>query len=197
MKTEILKQKLKRHLLLAATTAICLIAFSNAASAQIYKAAPGSALKVNGSSNLHDWVMNAQSIQAEGQFVFKGNDLQDITSLTFSLPVNGLKSKEDLMDSRAYKALKEEQFKRIVFKLISATVTGNMVKATGTLTISGVSKEVVLQAKSVEGADGTISFIGNKKIKMTEFGIKPPTFMMGALKVADEVAIDFTLKLKK
>ena len=196
MKTDILKQGLKKFTA-AIAALICVFLFSEAATAQTYKAAAGSAIKVNGTSNLHDWTMNAQTVQAEGNLVFKGDDLQDITSLTFSLPVNGLKSKEDLMDSRAYKSLKEADFKRISFKLNSATVTGNVVKAIGSLTIAGVTKEVALLAKSTVAADGSISFVGSQKLKMSAFGIKPPTFMMGALKVGDEVDINFNLKLKK
>lgn len=184
-------------LLIPVVTSLCLLGSPKAASAQTYKVAAGSLIQVDGTSNLHDWKMKAQSFSSDAQLVFKGTDLQDVTALNFTLPVQNLKSNESLMDTRAYKALKEEQNKNITFKLTSATVTGGVIKANGNLTIAGVTKEVALQAKSVVGADGSVTITGSRKVKMSEFGIKPPTFMMGALKVGDEITIDYTLKLKK
>lgn len=180
---------------------ISLTGFSFISKAQVYKAVTSS-LKVEGTSNLHDWVMETQNVPAEAQLAFKGDQLQDITSLTLSLPVKNLKAKEDLMNTRAYKAMKADQYNKVTFKLASGSVTplqGDQytVKATGTLTIAGVPKEVALQAKAVTNADGTVTFTGSRKIKMSEYGINPPSFMFGALKVADEVTIDFNLKLKK
>jgi len=184
-------------LLIPVVTSLCLLGSPKAASAQTYKVAAGSLIQVDGTSNLHDWKMKAQSFSSDAQLVFKGTDLQDVTALNFTLPVQNLKSNESLMDTRAYKALKEEQNKTITFKLTSATVTGGVIKANGNLTIAGVTKEVALQGKSVVGADGSVTITGSRKVKMSEFGIKPPTFMMGALKVGDEITIDYTLKLKK
>jgi hypothetical protein len=37
---------------------------------------------------------------------------------------------------------------------------------------------------------------GSKKIRMTEFGVKPPSFMLGALKVGDEVTVEYTARFK-
>lgn len=167
------------------------------ASAQTYKAVAGSEIKVIGTSNIHDWTMVATSTTGEAQLTVKGGQLSDITALTFTLPVKNLKGKEDLLNSRAYKAMKADKNPNITYKLSSATVTGDVIKSTGALTISGVTKEVTLQAKGTENADGTITVTGSRKIKMSEFGVQPPSFMLGALKVADEVTVSFTLKLRK
>lgn len=169
--------------------------FSTAAKAQVYKTVGGS-IKVLGTSNLHDWEMVAQNVPADAQFTIKGNQVQDISSFNFTLPVKSLKAKEDLMNSRAYKAMKADKFATITFKLASAEVSQSVVKATGALTIAGTTKQVTLQGKAVENADGTVTVSGSRKIKMSEFGITPPTFMLGALKVGDEVTVEYTLKLK-
>ena len=164
--------------------------------AQTYKAVAGSSIKVLGTSNLHDWQMLAQSFAAEAQLSIKNNQVQDISSLSFSLPVKNLKAKEDLMNSRAYKAMKEDKFPTISFKLASAELSQSAVKATGALTIAGVTKQVALQGKVTENADGSVTVSGSRKIKISDFGITPPSFMLGALKVGDEVTIEYTLKLK-
>jgi hypothetical protein len=46
----------------------------------------------------------------------------------------------------------------------------------------------------VVNPDKTITITGAQKIKMSEFGVKPPTFMLGALKVGDVVTVEYNLK---
>lgn len=101
------------------------------------------------------------------------------------------------METRAYKALKSESFNKITFKLTSATVQQGTIKAIGILNIAGVSNEISLQTNYTVSADGTVTCKGSKTIKMTDYKITPPSFMMGALKTKDDVALDLTLKFKK
>lgn len=170
----------------------------DAQSQTLYKTIPGSQIKVFGTSNIHDWNMTASTFTCEGIFKVKDGELQDLTSLTFSLPVTNLKSKEDLMDTRAYKALNATEFNKITFKLKEASVIPQQkLKVTGTLTISGVSKEVVMLTSYVMNSDETITCKGSKVIKMSDHNIKAPSFMMGALKTGNDVTIDVLLKLKK
>lgn len=162
-----------------------------------YKAIAGSSIEVKGSSNIHDWKMDAKSIPAEAVLEVEGNQVTSIKSLSFTLPVKTLKGKEDLLNTRAYKAMKEDAHKNVVFKLTSATVSQNVIKANGTLTIAGVTKPVSLQANATVNADGTVTCVGSKKLKMSDHGIAPPSFMLGALKVVDDITVAFNLKLKK
>lgn len=170
---------------------------SNAQAQATYKATTGSSLKVNGTSNIHDWAMEAKSIPADVVLEVEGTQVTDITSLNFTLPVKNLKGKEDLLNSRAYKAMKEDAHKNISFKMTSGSVSQNIIKVNGTLTIAGVAKPVALQAKATVNADGTVTCVGSRKLKMSDHGIAPPSFMLGALKVVDDITIDFNLKLKK
>lgn len=162
-----------------------------------FKVAGGSQIKVDGTSNIHDWTMNATSFACEGTYVLNGGQLVDVTALSFTLPVANLKGKEDLLNTRAHKALKADQHNKISFKLTKADVVAaqKVIKVAGNLTIGGVTKPVTLQTNYTVNGDELICK-GSKSIKMSEFGIKAPSFMMGALKVADAVTIDLNLKLK-
>lgn len=171
--------------------------YAGNAAAQTYKPTAGSSLKVNGTSNVHDWVMEAQAVPAEVALVVEGTQVKDIKSLTLTLPVRNLKAKDDIMNTRAYKTLKEDANKNITFKMTSGSVSQNDIKVNGTLTIAGVSKPVALQAKATVNSDGTVTCTGSRKIKMSEYGITPPSFMLGAMKVGDDITINFDLKLKK
>lgn len=185
------------------TTLIAVVsfaAFATSVSAQaIYKIAPGSQIKVSGTSNIHDWTMVATNFSSEGSLLFKNGQLQDISSLSMTLPVNNLKSKEDLMDKRAYTALKAESNPRITYKLTGAVVLPQqkLIKTTGTLSIGGVSNQIELQTAYLVNSDGLITCKGSKSIKMSDYKIKAPSFMLGALKTGNEVIIDLTLVLKK
>jgi polyisoprenoid-binding protein YceI len=162
-----------------------------------------SEVKVSGTSNLHDWTMKGSGLTCEAQFTVNAASLlqlMTLNGLTFSMPVTSLKSSENLLNTRAYKAMKAESHKNIIFKLSSAVITaqGNnhyAVKAQGQLTISGVTRDVTLQATSQIQPDRTVLISGSKKMKMSDFGITPPSFMFGALKTADDITIDFNLKL--
>ncbi len=171
----------------------------NGKSQSLYALTAGSSIKVSGTSNLHDWDMNATNFTCDGTLTVKGEQVQGIDAFSFVLPVNNLKSKESLMDTRAYKAMKAEEFPKIAFKLTDATpVAGQKtVKAVGTLTIAGVTNTVTLMAAYQVNADESVTYKVSKVIKMTEYKIKPPSFMLGALKTGDDLTIDIVLKMKK
>lgn len=173
------------------------VAFTQSSVAQTYKIAQGSEIKVAGTSNIHDWNMQTTAISGDAQVALTGKNLTDVKTLNFSTVVKNLKGKEDLLNSRAHKAMKADKFPTIAFKLNSASVSGDVVKGSGSLTIAGVTKEVAVQGKALENADGSLSINGSRKIKMSEYGIQPPSFMLGALKVADEINVTYNLKLKK
>ncbi|RRN76707.1 YceI family protein [Pseudoxanthomonas sp. SGD-10] len=171
--------------------------FTSNVIAQTYKPIVGSSVKVNGTSNIHDWTMEAKTIPAEVVLEVEGTEVKGIKSLNLTLPVKSLKGKEDLLNTRAYKAMKEDAHKNISFKMTSGSVAQNVIKVNGTLTIAGVSKPVALQAKASVNADGTVTVVGSRKLKMSDHGIAPPSFMLGALKVVDDITIEYNLKLKK
>ena len=63
------------------------------------------------------------------------------------------------------------------------------------LTLGGVEKPVVVIAKARE-ENGMLRVSGTQKVEMSDFGLKPPTLMMGTLKVGNEVTVGFDLLLK-
>lgn len=198
----IASSQIKRGLLVIIFFLLMLTVFNLSAQTTSYQSIPAnSSIKVSGSSNLHDWTMKNEILTAGAAFIFKDGKLIDMTALNFSMKVANLKGDEDLLNSRAHKAMNSDKYSTINFKLTSATATplsnGHYtIKANGKLEISGTSKDVVLYADAVQNSDKTISCNGSEKLKMSEYGVKPPSFMFGALKVTDEVTINFNLKFK-
>src|ERR1700729_435025 len=120
-------------------------------------------MKLSGTSTLHKWTMDAKTFSGEGQFVFKQgttDQLASITTLNFSLAVQDLKSGESALDKNAYKALKSDQYKDILYKLASAKVLHGkdnqyLLQTQGSLTIAGVTKEVAMDVDCTVNKDAT------------------------------------------
>jgi polyisoprenoid-binding protein YceI len=164
----------------------------------------GTDIKVLGTSNLHNWTMDAREISCSAKFIFAGNNFQpqSLAALNLSVPVHNLKSGESMMDSRAYTALKADKFGTMALVLTSATIVPGqknqfLVKGTGNLNIAGASRPVVIDAACQVNADGTIGCTGTEHLKMSDYQIKAPSFMLGALKTGDDLTINFSLILKK
>jgi len=160
-------------------------------------------VKVLGSSNVHDWTMIAQNPVCEADFTSAAGDVpKALKSFSFSVDAKSLKSEHSSMDDRTYKTIKADEFPKIVFKLTSATITPGVkekftINATGNLTIAGVTKVITLQVNGAVKSDNTINCSGSQKIKLTDFKISPPSFMLGAMKVKDDLTIQYNLNFKK
>lgn len=79
----------------------------------------------------------------------------------------------------------------IRFRSSAATLDGATLTVVGTLNIAGGSRSVTVPLTVAE--DGTIR--GRVTIVQSDFGIKPFSIMMGALKVADPVEVQIETKL--
>jgi polyisoprenoid-binding protein YceI len=169
-----------------------------------YKLSPGQNvnIKVLGSSNVHDWTMVSSLMESQGEFKFDGDrQLVALHSFSFSMDAKSLKSEHTSMDDRTYKTMKADQYPKIIFKLNSAVITAvqknkYLIKATGDLVIAGVTQNITLNVTAVVNADNTISCTGSQKIQLTDYKIEPPSFMLGAMKVKNDLTIQFNLTYK-
>jgi polyisoprenoid-binding protein YceI len=188
--------------------AIFLMAFSTVPLFGINVRADGTAgadIKVLGTSNLHDWSMEDKDVSCTAKFTYssgKSTIPNGLTSFSFSLPVHSLKSGKSGMDSKAYGAMNAKDGGNIVFTASASTITPGgrnqfSVTSHGSLTIAGVAKSIVLVAGCEAMPDGSVKCTGTDKMKMSDYGIKPPIYMLGALKTGDALTINFTMVVKK
>lgn len=185
--------------ILALVAVFSLVSFSQRSQSQTpYRILTGSQVTVSGTSTLHQWSMQANDFKGEGNFVLTEGELKDVTAFQFMLPVTNLKSKEKQMDNRAYKALKAHEHDKITFKLTDATVLPQqkIIRATGDLTLAGVTNQVELQTAYAVHADQSITCKASQSLKMSDYHIQPPKFMMGKVKTGDEVTVNILLQLK-
>lgn len=153
---------------------------------------------VQGTSSLHDWESNVEKLEANGSYVMADNALTDIKDVVVKIPVTSLKStKGRMMDNKTYEAFDSKKNPTITFTLTGKTINeaNNTVNVSGNLNMAGVTKaiDILLSYKVLPG--GGLQVSGSKKINMTEFKMEPPTAMMGAIVVGDEVTVNFELVL--
>lgn len=161
-------------------------------------------LSIKGTSSLHDWEMKSSKGKCEVEFVIGANDkITAINSLKFDLDPTSIKSEYTMMDNNTYKALKTKSYKSISFVLASGTVTQTdavsyVVKVLGNLTIAGKTQKIDLAATAkYNSADKSFTVNGSKKLKMTDYGVDPPTAMLGTIKTGNDITISFTSKIVK
>ena len=198
-----MKQTNKNHLKKLASLSLLLFLLFNVSAQVKYNKTANLDLTVSGTSTLHDWDMKSSQGSFEATFVLNNTGaISSISGLSFSTPSNALKSGHDAMDKNAYKALKIDKTASINYIATSATVTplstaDFLVKSQGKLTIAGVTLDTEISATCKINSDKTISIMGSKKISMKEFGMAPPSFMMGTIKTGNDVTLKFDLKLVK
>jgi polyisoprenoid-binding protein YceI len=148
---------------------------------------------VFGTSTMHDWEMKSASRTGTANLTVTDSKLTDINSIDITLLTESIKSEKKSMDKVAYETLKTDKFKNIKYVLKTADkVNETTWNLTGTYTIAGVSKVLKTQVKT-SVVNGVVTFQGSNKITFTEFGMKSPTAMFGAIKTGEDLTIKFNL----
>ena len=160
-------------------------------------------MTIEGTSTMHDWHMKSSAADIAAMIETDASGkVTGIKSMSFTMAAKSLKSGKDAMDKNAYKALKADKNPNISASLKSAEVTTKdnktyMIKAIVKLTIAGKTLETELNATAKHINDNSYSISGEKKISMKEYGMEPPSFMLGAVKTGNDVNIHFDVVLNK
>jgi hypothetical protein len=157
---------------------------------------------IEGTSNIHDWDMKSdKGICNSVLDIDKLGSLTSMSTLSFSIPAQSLKSEHSGMDKNTYKALNTSRYSSIQFVAGSVDIkpsgtSGHLLTARGKLTIAGVSKDVILTATGVTNADKSITYSGSYQLKMTDYNVDPPTALLGTIRTGDKITVKYSLVLK-
>jgi polyisoprenoid-binding protein YceI len=196
------------RLVIGATLAAGALWAPAAAKAAALTLDPASRLWFDGDSTLHTFQSTATRIDVNGSLDASTSDLRgavaagNVKSLDLTIPVADLKSGENGLDKNMRKALKADDHPTITFGLESYDLSGCAPKAStcpvhakGKLQIAGVEREEDLAADVGFETDG-LTVKGSKELLMSDFGIKPPTMMLGTIKVKDKIVVRYDIKLR-
>ena len=190
-----------------ALTALALLALAVRSWAQI-AVSPAGSLRIEGDSTLHKWSSTCTVVAmtftlADGapQSLSEAIKASKVKSMDVKISVAGIKSGESGLDKNMRKAMDADKYPDVVYhldhyELAKGAGDGVMTaKTSGQLTISGQTKPVTIDVEFRLGQDAA-ALKGSYTLDMSDYGIKPPTLMLGAIKVRDPITVRFDLVLK-
>jgi hypothetical protein len=177
--------------------------------------APGASLELDGDSSLHRYSAKAHGMRASAGLdatrLASAAQPPDLEGLirghfvrTFQLivPVAELTSGEHGLDVNMRKALKGDRFKEIRFQMDSYDVAlpagGPDIAVTlhGRLSLAGVERNIDVGATGLR-VKGGLQITGSKDLLMTDYQIKPPVILLGAIKTKNLITVKFNATLQR
>lgn len=210
---------MKKHTLIAGTITLLLMAPAASPAADqmtTYNARSGSKMRIEGTSNIHDWQVESPFIGGmmqvgpgfpteRGQAATPGK--MEVKADVF-IQVRSLKSVEkdgkpysDKMDEIMWEHLKEPQHKRIVYQLSELALkeapktkdAPYVFDAKGSLAVAGVTNQISMVVNILPLDGNRLEITGKHTLKMTSFKVEPPApkIALGLIKTGDEVTLVF------
>jgi len=169
-----------------------------------YVAQPGGGqVKVEGTSTLHDWSVESKLIggyiEIDSSFNLDKPQPGKVNArVAVLIPVRQLKSDKTAMDTVMYDSMKEKDHRRIDYRLTEmslkeapkASDAPFVFDTKGELIVAGVTNKVQIPVTMVRVGADKLKFTGSIPVKMTSFGIQPPT-KLGVFSTGDDVKLSF------
>jgi len=160
-------------------------------------------VSIAGTSNIHAYTASTDAVRVRRVQLAHGvmgpNVWERIVTpgavdaFEVAIPAATLSSPKESLDRNMHKALKVAEHPDVVFRLLRleprAEAPGAL-RAVGLLQIAGVEREVAVQL-TTERTDAALKVQGTLDLQMTDYGIKPPTAMLGMLKTDPKVTVTF------
>jgi len=209
---------MKRHTLTAAIVTLLLLAAASLQAAQMttYAARSGSKMRIEGTSNIHDWQAESSLIggmlevgpgfpteagqaATPGKVEAKGQAFLMARSLR-SVEKDG-SPYSDKMDEIMWEHLRAAQNKRIIYQLTELTLkevpkakdAPYVFDAKGNLAVAGVTNKIAMTVNVLHIPDNKLEITGTTTLKMTDFKVEPPApkIALGLIKTGDEIKLIF------
>ena len=165
--------------------------------AQRFSLDNSSTIVIKGTSTMHDWESTVEEVKGQIEVAVEGNQISALKALDLAVTVESIQSGKKKMDKLTYEAFNYEKNPTISFQLTSVkSLEGEQAVVVGDLTMAGTTRSVEITGTCTY-QDGAVKVMASHPINMVQFGMERPTAMLGAIKVGEEVIIDFTLNFTK
>lgn len=175
---------------------------------------PGGHLWIEGSSNVRRWRCDAESFEAvldRDSSQFSSADsvpAPPLRVIEIRLPVHALRCGDRVMDARLYRTMTEargdasgEEDAGDIFGRFAVAVDGGAsvgrdslsLLAEGRLNVAGVERAVLMSVTAIRLAAGYVHAMGAVPLRMSDFGVRPPTAFFGLLRAEDNLVVRFDL----
>lgn len=160
---------------------------------------------IRGSSTVNTFTCTVDTVRGDGWLPDAASSVDAASRATskavVTVPVDRFDCDNDRMTRDLQETLRADVHPTIRFRLHDATIVSPpdtsggwyRIEALGHLTVSGTERLVRVHAWGRPLHDSIYRVHGCKVIKMTYFGVEPPTKFFGAVKVHDAIRVHFDL----
>jgi len=153
---------------------------------------------IAGTSNLRDWKETVGQVSGAMEAEVNADGSIDLTAIRIGMNVLSIKSDMGkVMDNKTYDALKANVHPEIVFllnsplRMIPVKDCSTSIPVKGNLSLAGICPPVTMQVKTLEISRGDLRFEGYQNLRMTDFGVRPPSALFGTLRASPDITIHF------
>ena len=143
---------------------------------------------IEGSATGTSFVCRVDSLTGAAQF---GSATSSVASGTLHVPVAQVDCGNSRMTADMRETLNAKQHPEISFSL--SGVGRSPVQAHGTLAIAGVERTVSIHGTLRQMEGDEVRVTGSTRLRLTDFGIEPPTKFFGLVRVHNEIDVHFDL----
>lgn len=166
---------------------------------EAYVLTPDSRLRIEGTSTVDDFTCEAKDVVGTGRLI-SGQARSADAAVELTVPVGSFDCGKARMNRDMQDALKANLYPNIEFWLEQVEVSGARsesdeydLQVTGWLNLAGVTRSVTLDVRGEELPDGRLRARGALTTKMTNFGVTPPTALLGLVRAHDQITVAFDL----
>jgi polyisoprenoid-binding protein YceI len=153
---------------------------------------------IDGTSNLRNWHEKVGEVTGDMTAVINEDGSVELRALRISMKALSIKSDMGRgMDKKTYEALKASAYPEILFtlnaplKLTQIRDCQTTIPVKGELALAGIRNPVIMQVKTFAISQGVLQFEGSQTIKMSDYGVKPPTALFGTMRSGPDITIHF------
>lgn len=166
-----------------------------------------SRLWIQGSSNVNQFECFAENYAGEATVPNMEeapsviNASSELLLLKIDIEVDSFDCGKQRMNKDLQKALQAEKFPEITFLYQDATLLsepqnrsdGFELRVHGLLTVAGTTKEIYFTTEAYYINQQRVRAVGETTINMADFGVEPPTALMGLIRANEELTVNFDL----
>lgn len=190
------------------TLGLLSVALTAGAASVTLTPSPSSRVRLEGDSTLHPFwsqtssftaVLTVDADAATADSVAAAVAAGKPAAMIVTIPVANLKSEHSGLDKNLRSALSADKHPDIVYTLerydSSSFKGARLLNVKGALAIAGAAHPAVLKATAT--VSGSLFIVeGEQTLLMTDYGVKPPTIMLGAVKTSNKIVVKYRLEFE-
>ncbi|NBC18616.1 MAG: YceI family protein [Bacteroidetes bacterium] len=186
-----------------ATALVLLIVGSAQAQTQQITVRHGSTLQIDGTSSVNAFTCVAETVDGHGRLATTPARLASTErrqpQAELTVPVHALDCGKDRMNEDLYEAIGASEHPTIRYRLDEADLLERVgedtyrLRTRGWLSLAGEERPIEMTVVGKRIGDGQYAVQGSKTLLMSDFGIDPPSALLGLIKAHDRIEVHFDL----